>query len=183
MNLADPAVLSIALSRVPLWVPALLAALTVLGVVLRRPRTTTPWVQAIVAILMTAYSFTGVLAGFDGATMPALAWLVGVGAAIALGTGALAPRGYEARDGGRSVFVPGSWLPLGLILGIFTVRFALGFAAGTGAPVGSGSAVAIGAALLLGMLSGGFAARALAVWRVAVAARAGGRLVPRVRPV
>ncbi len=169
MNLTDPAVLLIALSRVPLWVPALFVSLVALGVVLRRPRTTTPRAQAVVATLMAAYSLAGVVSGFDGEPLPATAWLAGALAAAALGTGPLAPRGFEARDGGRRVYMPGGWLPLGLLLGIFTVRFGLGFAAGAGMPVVPDSAVAAGAAFSLGLLSGGFAARALTVRRVASA--------------
>jgi hypothetical protein len=53
------------------------------------------------------------------------------------------------------------------MLGIFLVKFLLGLAAGVGSPVVAHSPAAAVVALVLGLLSGGFSARAIAVVRVA----------------
>jgi len=67
----------------------------------------------------------------------------------------------------RRVHVPGSWLPMVVMLGIFSLKFVLGAAAGQGTPVPPGSLTAFAIAGGLGALGGVFAGRAWAVHRAA----------------
>jgi hypothetical protein len=64
--------------------------------------------------------------------------------------------------------MPGSWVPLMLLLGIFAAKFALGLAAAVHSSLlqQTGFGAAMGG--LLGALSGGFGGRALAVQRAAL---------------
>ena len=68
---------------------------------------------------------------------------------------------------GGVVRVPGSWVPLALLMGIFAVKFALGVAAGIRSPLLDDPAVVAAASASLGLLGGGFGARAMAVHGVA----------------
>ena len=61
--------------------------------------------------------------------------------------------------------LPGSWLPLALMVGIFVAKFALGFATGADAPVVHEAWFIAVVSAVLGMFSGAFAARAVAVQR------------------
>jgi hypothetical protein len=65
----------------------------------------------------------------------------------------------------RSVLMPGSWLPLVLLLGLFAIRFGVAVALATTPGFAVDTAFAGFAGLVYGAFSGMFLARALAVWR------------------
>lgn len=147
----------------PLWPFAILAGLVALGYRQSQDRVVQPGTPARVAAAMLALSLYGVVASFGAGVLPVLAWMLGFAASLGLGGPVLAPRGL-AREGG-AVRVPGSWLPLGLMLGIFMARFALGFATGIGAPFVHQAWFVALMSVALGGFSGAFAARAVAVHR------------------
>jgi hypothetical protein len=151
------------LAYIPVWVFAILALLLALGFVQSRPRLVAPRVIRSVAVGLALYSLWGVVGAFGFTPLPVLCWALGLVAALVLARSLVAPRGMVFDAQVRRVQVPGSWLPLVLMLGIFGVKFGLGFSAGMGAPVQSGSLVAATAAAMLGLLSGLFLARARAV--------------------
>lgn len=151
------------LAHIPAWVLAVLALLLALGVMQSRPRLVAPAVVLGVASALAAYSLWGVVGSFGLHATVVLCWVVGITTAVLVGRSLLAPRGMAFRADLRRVFVPGSWLPLVLMLGIFGLKFALGFAAGMGRPVVSGSLAAAAVALSLGLFSGAFLARARAI--------------------
>lgn len=156
-----------ALAAIPVWVPFLLAALVAAGIRLSRSREQASGVALGLALGMGALSLFGVVSGFGAALAPVAMWLLGMAAALTLGARVVVPRGLAFVAERRRVFVPGSWWPLALMLGIFAIKFVLGAAAGMGAPVSGHSAVAAVAGFALGLFSGGFAARSAAVLRVA----------------
>lgn len=160
------------LSHIPVWVFAVLILLLAIGYRQSHPRDLAPRMVLLIAIAMSAYSLLGLVSTFGAAPAPIVGWAAGQGLAVTLGRRLLVPPGISFVPAARKVHVPGSWIPMLLVIGIFCVRFALGFAAGVGAPVQPESALATGLALMLGLLSGGFAARALAVQRVARSAGA-----------
>ena len=73
------------------------------------------------------------------------------------------PRGLARSEVPSRVQVPGSWAPLALIMGVFLGRFLIGFAQGARLPLGTHALFGPAVSFLLGSLSGGFAARALAI--------------------
>jgi hypothetical protein len=155
------------MNTLPLWPFALLAVLVALGYRQSRERLVQPRTLARLAAAMLALSLYGVMSTFGAALVPVLAWAAGFAASVRLGGPVFAPRGL-AREG-DAVRMPGSWVPLGLMLGIFLARFALGFAAGTQAEVLHEAWFVAAACAVLGLLSGGFAARAAAVRRFVAA--------------
>lgn len=162
------------LSHIPPWVAAVLGVLLVIGYRQSRPRELAPAVALAVAAAMAALSLAGVFSAFGAAPWPLASWAAGMAAAIWIGQRFFAPQGLRLQPGSGRVYVPGSWVPLALMLGIFAVKFGLGFAAGMGTPVPATSAAGAAVAAVLGLLSGTFAARAAAVGRVAAAARSVG---------
>lgn len=127
-------------------------------------------VKRLVAYLlpaaMVALSLSGVQSGFGLKLIPLAAWLTGL-ALVALGARPFFIKSALYFDAQLNrFFIPGSWAPLAVILGIFFTKYALAVIQGrTGAPVGAGAAA--GLSLLLGGFSGYFAARALALGAVA----------------
>lgn len=157
-------------ASIPFWPFAILAAVVALGIRQSRTRVVQPGTLAKVALAMLALSLYGVTATFGANLVPVLAWALGFGAAMSLGGPVLTPRGL-AREG-AAVRMPGSWLPMGLMVGIFAAKFGLGFATGVHAQVLEEAWFIAAACGVLGLLSGAFAARAVAVQRFVRAGRA-----------
>lgn len=155
-------------ASIPAWPFAILFALVSLGYRLSRTRVVRPRTVATVAIAMLVFSLYGVAASFGANALALIAWTAGVAISILMGGAAFAPSGLTRE--GSSVRVPGSWLPLFLLLGIFAGKFALGFAHGAGLHVVHEPWLVAGASAVFGLLSGAFAARAMAVHRFANAA-------------
>lgn len=158
------------LAHIPLWVFGVLVAILAAGLSQRRTRVRRPFTVMAVALALAAWSLSGVVSAFDASLATVGPWGLGLvlGALAALGLGV--GRGMAARAGGSLVQVPGSWTPLALMLGIFVLRFALGMAQALGAALPAGGLGAMAVVALLGALGGAFIARALAVWRVSLAA-------------
>lgn len=150
-------------TSLPLWPLAILAALLVLGYRQSRERVVRPGTLGRVALLMLVLSLYGVIAAFGPGLAPALAWASGFAAAVFVAGPALAPRGLSRE--GATVRMPGSWLPLALMLGIFAAKFVLGYATGVDAHVVHETWFIAAASAVFGLFSGAFAARALAVRR------------------
>lgn len=156
-------------ASLPVWPLAILAALVAFGYRQSRGRLVQPGALARVAVAMLALSLYGVTSAFGTHFVPVLAWTVGFAASVLLGGRVFAPRGL-AHEGG-AVRLPGSWLPLALMVGIFAAKFGLGFAMGTGAHVVQEAWFIAAMSTTFGLFSGAFAARATAVHRFARAAR------------
>lgn len=151
------------LSYIPFWVPVLFLFLVAFGWFQAKDRLVHPRAAIILAVSMVGMSLAGLLASFGPDFWAISAWLAGFLVSLTIGQPLFAPRGMRASDDGKRVFLPGSWQPFGLMMAIFAVRFVLGFAQGVDSPLlaTAGFAVVIGSAL--GCLSGGFAARAMAL--------------------
>jgi hypothetical protein len=155
-------------ASLPIWPFAILAVLVALGYRQSRDRIVQPGTLAKVAAVMLALSLYGVISAFGAGLVPVLGWVAGYVAAVRVGSPVFAPRGL-AREG-DAVRMPGSWLPLALMMGIFVAKFALGFATGVGAPVLQQTWFIAAMSATLGLFSGAFAARAKAVRRFVLAA-------------
>lgn len=158
------------LSHIPLWVPPLLLLLIVIGWRQSRTRWVRPGVLASVALGLAAWSLFSLRQGFGpgmAAAWAAGAWLPAYAAVLARGGRPRALQGLVAEQsaGRLRVQVPGSWLPLGLLLAVFGLKFGLGVAAGLRSPLLQQPLFAACMGGLLGALAGGLGARALAVQR------------------
>ncbi len=152
-------------ASIPLWVPVVLIALVGLGLRYARPRTVRPVAVALMAVAMLVFSLYGVAAAFGGAALAVSAWALGYALAF-VGGKRLAPVSGMTPVG-DSVRVPGSWVPLGLFLAIFGIKFVLGFATAVHAPFVHALWFVGLMSMSLGFISGMFGARAAAVYRFA----------------
>lgn len=160
------------LAHIPVWVFAVLALLVVLGWRHRRVRWVDPRMIGAVALVLPVYSVSGVVSAFGGHAGELSAWAAGLVLAAVAASRARALRDLPWDPATRRVHVPGSWLPMAVMLGIFSLKFVLGAATAQGTPVPAGSLTALAIAAGLGTFSGVFAGRAWAVHRAA--RRAGG---------
>lgn len=158
------------LQGTPVWVWGLLALLVAIGVSQSVPRRVSARRALIVPTLMVAFSLFGVATTFGAQPLALGAWAAGIALAIVFGLDAVAPRGARwVRDAAR-FDLPGSWLPLGLILGLFCIKYGVGVSLALTPALASDAKFEVGIALAYGAFSGLFAARAIALRRLAVRA-------------
>ena len=158
------------LSHIPTWVFGVFALLLVLGIWLSRPRAVSPIAPVALAVGFPIYSLYGVVSAFEAAAATILPWVAALLLSALLGQRIFGPRNLARVPGTAKVQVPGSWLPLGLMMGIFLAKFVVGFVQGADLPVGHQAWFAPAVCFALGALSGGFVSRAVTIRRFVNAA-------------
>jgi hypothetical protein len=152
------------ISRTPVWVWVLLAALVALGLTQIRSRQMTLARATILPMVMMGLSLVGVLSTFGAGALPLSAWLVALmGSALAakaLGVW----RGATWSQALSRFEVPGSWLPMAIILSIFVVRFYVGVNVAMHPQLKADTQFSLLVCLIYGVFSGLFLARALNFW-------------------
>lgn len=153
------------IAHIPGWVFAVFVLLLALGVWMSRPRAFSPSGAVVMAVVFPIYSLYGVISSFGIAAVPVVSWTAALLVSILLGEPVFGPAKLARVSGTAKAQVPGSWLPLGLMMGIFVVKFAIGSVRGSHSPVGGQAWFAPAVCFALGALSGGFVSRALTIRR------------------
>ncbi len=167
--IAQPQALARIAQNTPVWVWGLLAALVALGLSQARARQASLWRVSLLPAAMLSLSVLGAMGDFGrtGLLAPTLAAWTASAAAVLLALRHRAPArgsGYDAAS--RRLHLPGSWLPLLLILAIFCLKYAVGIELALRPQASQDAAFALPVCAVYGALSGLFAARALALWRL-----------------
>lgn len=148
----------------PSWVWGLLAGLVALGATQLRERTASRLRVLAMPVAMTAYSAYGVISAFGSAGH--VAWALGCWAATAALSACLlvvidpcAPRKarFDATTG--NYHLPGSVVPLLLILAVFLTKYAVGIELALRPQAAALLDFAIPVCLMYGLFNGMFAAR------------------------
>ena len=151
--------LSIILSHIPTWVWAILAFIVVMGFIQSRDQRMSRQRLMILPLVWLAFGAWGVKNSFGLGLDTLAAWGVGLVLSLRLVKLSGWPGGARFDVETQRYFVPGSWLPLGLMLGIFVAKFALGMSLGFHPELASNSVFAISFSALFGTLSGVFLGR------------------------
>ncbi|HOB65882.1 DUF6622 family protein [Ottowia sp.] len=157
----------------PLWVAGVLAGLTVLGLSATRTRVVHLNRLLLMPLVMGALALWGVQSAFDasGRLTELLAlWAACYAAMLAIGTRLSPPAGAAYELATRSFRLPGSWVPLGLILAVFLMKYGIGVQLALEPSLARDAGFAFAVTALYGLLSGVFAARSLCVLKLARAA-------------
>jgi len=149
------------LSHTPGYVWAILAALVVLGSVQLRTQRMSRARLSIAPVAMAGLSLWSATAAFGARPVVAVAWLLGICAAILANRALRWPR-EVGRDGGAFVVAGSAW-PLGLMLTIFALRYAVAVTLVLHPEWRADPTFAAGMTLLYGALSGLFTARAVRI--------------------
>ena len=88
-------------------------------------------------------------------------------AMLLLGSRAAAPAGTRFDPAARQFLLPGSWVPMALIVGVFLIKYSVGVQLALEPTLARHLGFAIAVTALYGLLSGLFAVRALRVLRLA----------------
>jgi len=155
------------LKRTPPWVFVLFFALLALGYLQSKDRVVSRGKVAILPAAMLLLSFYGVLSAFGITLLTLTSWLAGVGITAWLGIKSENPSGVSFATETKTFSVPGSWLPLSLMMAIFFTKYAVGIILARKLPIAGELAFIGSISLIYGLLSGLFFARAVAILRTA----------------
>jgi hypothetical protein len=159
------------LQNTPYWVWGVFVLLLVVGLSQTRTRSVSRILVLVLPVVMVPLSFFAVAASFGIKPLPVIAWTLGIAAALALNSfifHAPADVRYQ-RDAGKFE-IPGSWVPLILMMVIFLARFAIGFTQATNPALVGTDAFAGIVSAILGICSGLFIARAMKIFSARSAA-------------
>jgi len=160
------AVLGQIFGNTPLWVWGLLAGLIVLGLTQTRSRTASLPRIVILPLALGAFSLWGTLSDFGAAPAVVTAWLVASGLMLALILRSPVPAGTRYDAAARQFQLPGSWVPMALILGIFLTKYAVGVALAMRPELRAHADFTLAIALASGAFSGIFAGRTVRLLRL-----------------
>lgn len=152
------------LRHTPAWVFGLFFVLLVTGYRQTKDRRMRRGVLAVLPAAMFALSFYGVASGLGMSTAALGAWIVGIGVAVALGVISRWPRRAAFSKNENAFFVPGSWMPLLLMMLIFFTKYAVAVSLARKLPIASRSLFMVCVPLCYGFFSGLFLARAIVIW-------------------
>lgn len=155
------------LKRTPPWVFVLFFVLLALGYFQSKDQAVSRGKVLLLPIAMIGLSFYGVVSAFAFSPIGLICWLLGIGIAAWLGILLAMPRGVSYSIETKLFSVPGSWLPLALMMAIFFTKYAVAVILARQLPL-AGEVAFIGSiSLCYGLFSGLFLARALVIRRAA----------------
>jgi len=154
------------LSHTPVWVWGLLAALMALGFSQTRQRRLAPWRLLMLPLVLLGLGLWSMSAGFMALPLSALVWLAALVAGAALLAGRPAQAGAVWLPTEQRLHLPGSWMPMLLILGIFSIRYAANVGMALNPGWRNTPELLLPLALLYGAISGLFLGRALALLKL-----------------
>ena len=160
--------ISAIITHTPIWVWALLGGLLYLGFSQTKRRTVSLKRSTILPLAMIALSIFGTVNVFGSSPSILLSWL---GAAalsfiIVIRFSNWTVVKYYVEK--QQFTLPGSWIPMMLILGIFVTKYVVGVMVGTQPAYANKLNFAITCTLFYGAFSGVFLARAVGLWRIAL---------------
>ncbi|MFI4927332.1 MAG: DUF6622 family protein [Burkholderiales bacterium] len=171
-----PEALATIVQNTPKWVWGLLAFLLALGISQLRDRTVSVARASIMPVAMTALSLWGMLAAFGNSPLLASAlgvWIVCAGLVYAAVATLRTKATYDPAT--RTYALPGSVVPLALVLGIFLVKYFVGVELAMAPALTRDTQYALTVAAIYGAFTGMFIGRASLLWRLSL--RAGSSLV------
>jgi hypothetical protein len=177
-----PEIIGTALRHTPAWVWALLAALVAAGITQLRDRTAGLVRVTILPLAMTGLSLWGLAGAFGSSPILALlvlTWIAVSAIAFALIGRSNAPQGTRYDAGSSTFFLPGSWVPLVTILGIFLTRYIVNVDVAITPALARDGRYTLAVAALYGVFTGTFLGRAARLWRLAPQGRGVGLLLQR----
>lgn len=152
----------------PPWVWGLLAALVALGASQLRDRAASLLRTSLVPVGMTLFSAWGMVSAFGATPIATRVLAVWIGLAVAV-TAAVAPgRAAGTYDPVRRDYhLPGSVVPLLLVIGIFATKWLVGVQLAMLPGLAADIAFALPVAAVYGVFTGLFVGRAARLWRLA----------------
>lgn len=157
------------ISHTPLWVWAIFVALLWLGGSQLLPRRVTLRRITLIPVAMSGLSLYGVTSAFGSNPLALACWMLALLATLIAATGRTLPAGARYHPADRHFSLPGSPVPLLLMMSIFIVKYAVGAVSASAPQLLHVNGVTEAVSLLYGLFSGLFLSRSFNLWRLALA--------------
>lgn len=151
------------LLHTPRWVWLLLAALLALGISQLRPRQVPRARLFVLPAVLLGLGLSATATAFQPAAPALAAWVLALAAGVQLGRRLPPPAGAQWDAARRTLWLPGSALPLALIVAIFALRYSGSVALAVHPAWRTLPAVALPLAAAYGLLGGVVLGRTLAL--------------------
>lgn len=148
------------LSHTPRWVFALFAGLLAFGLLQTKSRNVKATLAYVLPAGMVALSLSGIQSSFGFTPSPLAAWAVGLTAIAVIGYKVFPNKAILFSSENGTFYIPGSWVPLAVIMAIFFTKYAFAVMQGFGVAAAGSPLTAVALSLVYGCLSGYFVARA-----------------------
>lgn len=156
------------IQHTPVWVFGLLIGLLFLKYSQTKTRLLSLKRLIILPVVMLALSGLGIASSFGLQIQSIALWGLGIGAALAFNLWLASPKGATYLADEKLFRVPGSWLPMVLILVIFFTKYLVGVLLALHPETVHTPTFATSACLLFGLSSGFFLARAIKVYQTSL---------------
>ncbi|WP_306171895.1 DUF6622 family protein [Variovorax sp. KK3] len=156
------------LTHTPRWVFVLFALLVWLGMRQMFASAMSLTRVTLMPLAMTGLSFYGIVSAFGDAPVALIGWAGAATAALLTVQRWPLPASARYDVAARRFHLPGSAVPLALMMGIFFTKYTVGVLVAMHPQLPLHTGFALGIGLLYGAFSGVFAARALRLWKLAI---------------
>ena len=155
------------LKHTPIWVFVLFFLLVVVGSFQSRSRVVSFGRATVLPVIMITLSFYGVWSAFGVSVNGIAAWFVGVGFAVLINQLRPLLQNVAYSRETKSFSIPGSWLPLALMMAIFFTKYVVGVVLARKLSFGDTPLFIGSVSLIYGLLSGTFFSRMIGLWQIA----------------
>jgi len=159
------------LQHTPTWVWMAFIAVMTLGISQTRTREVSQGRATLLPLVMTILSLSGVLSAFSQVPLALAAWGVGLVLSFTVIGPVVAIKGATWLPEMRRFRIPGSWLPITLILGLFATKYSAGVSLALNHSLATDIPVATLLSLTYGVFAGIFLARARSLFALTRIAR------------
>lgn len=151
---------------IPRWVVVTFFIFMAYGLAQFRARQVRPSRLIILPLFTIILTLASVITGSNSRLLSLLAWLLGLGLSIWLGRLKKAPRGVHYSYQTKLIYVPGSGIPLLLMMLIYATLYIVHDVTGNQHIFMNTAEFSIAIGLIYGLICGMFLARMFSAWRV-----------------
>ena len=158
------------ISHTPTWVFAVFFTLLALGFIQSKERVVKVKIIFILPIAMILFSLFGVYSVFGLSWFTISLWFLGLAITLVIGLKLAYPKLVSFSVQSNKLKIPGSWVPLFFMMGIFFTKYFVGFAVARELPVVNEHLFVVSLCLLYGAFSGVFLSRSFVMFKTSKAA-------------
>ena len=149
------------LKHTPLWVWGIFALLLVMGYSRTKSGTASKKRLAILPGIFILLSILGVVSTYGASTFALASWATGAGLGLLLNRLLLLPRGVSYDLASKTFAVPGSYVPMILMMAIFATKYVVGVTTAINHDLTQTTEFMVVVSMAYGFFSGSFLARSL----------------------
>ena len=154
------------ISRTPVWVWGILVVILYFGIQQSKQRAVPKRRIAILPMIMIGLSLSGILSAFGANFTGLIGWAAALILVLLLSQQIKPNQQITFSPATKTFTVPGSWLPMFLMMAIFIAKYAVAILLGYNPTLTQSMRFIFGVSFVYGFLSGVFFARAWRVWEI-----------------